>query len=66
MCVSGFCFLLSVVSHRFRVDKGQVRSRLDVGVRQGCQGRLKNELEKKSMNVLMDPSLSRQASLRPG
>jgi hypothetical protein len=48
------------------VDKGQVRSRLDVGVRQGCQGGLRDELEKKRTNVLMNPRLLGQASLRPG
>lgn len=59
-------FYCLAVSHRSRVDKGQVRSRLDVGVRQGCQGGLRDELEKKRTNVLMNPRLLGQASLRPG
>lgn len=61
-----YVFYCLAVSHRSRVDKGQVRSRLDVGVRQGCQGGLRDELEKKRTNVLMNPRLLGQASLRPG
>lgn len=39
---------------------------MEVGVRQGCQGGLRNELEKKRMNVLLVPRLLGQASIRTG
>lgn len=57
-------FYCLAVSHRSRVDNGQVRSRLDVGARQGCQGGLRDEMEKKRTNILMNPRLLGQASLR--
>lgn len=58
-------FYCLAVSHKARVDKGQVRSRLHVGIRQGCQGGLRNEPEKRRMTALMDPRLSGQASIGP-
>lgn len=48
------------------MDKGQVRNKMEVGVRQGCQGGLRNELEEKRMNVLVVPRFLGQASIRPG
>lgn len=56
-------FYCLAVSHKSRVDKGQVRSRLHVGMRQGCQGGLRKELEKRRMTAVVDPRLSGQASV---
>lgn len=62
MCLNSVFYCLAV-SYKSRVDKDQVRNRLDVGMRQGCQGGLRDE---KRMTDLMDPRLLGQASIRPG